>query len=435
MVGSIGSQFLQGVRNFFGKPTANVVPVNLDIPVFNSATQEWELQQVIIGTAVQSSSNVGSGLGLALARVGDDLPFRSLVPSLEVLLTGSATEIAFTIGAIAISKITGLQVELDSKLTSPIDISDVTGLQTELDSKLESPIAISDTTGLQTALDSKLESPIAISDTTGLQTALDSKVETASNEGSGVNSFIQKTLVNLEFRTLLANAEILITQNALDLAFSIGAIAQSKITGLVSALALKLESPIAISDTTGLQTALDTKIETLTNVGSGVGISKAKVLQNVDLKSILAGTGITINSLTDEIEIVATAQASSPSLLLHNTNTETVTNDPQFFAICGADIESSIETNTENSFPVAVKLQNMTIALTSNSGAISTLRIRKNGIDGNSVIVIPAGTTGIFRDVTNNDDFGLSDLGNYDYENDGDGSQTVNSLAIEVVNQ
>jgi len=355
-MGKIGEQFLQGIRNFFGKPLGDFDPINLDIPVFNSSTQEWELQQAIIGSAVQTSSNVGTGEGVALARVGDDLPFRSLVPSLEVLLTGSPTEIAFTIGMIAISKVTGLQTELNLKLESPIDISDVTNLQTELDSKLESPILISDVTNLQTELDSKdppflisditglqtalddLEPPFLISDITGLQTALDSKIEsitnvgaenelikakvgtnvdvrtlkagtnititqtvdnltidstdigqdnTMSNVGTGVDVFLQKIGVNFELRTLLANAEILITQNALDLAFSIGAIAQSKITGLVSALA--------------------TKIETVVNVGTGVGkIFRDKVGTTINFKSLTAGTNVTIVNNADDIVISST---------------------------------------------------------------------------------------------------------------------------------
>jgi len=200
-MGKVGSNFLQGVRSLFGKSTANQTPLNLDLIHFNSATQEWELVSGVIGTGVQSSSNVGSGEGVAKARIGNDLPFRSLTTTSKISLTGSANEIEIDIGTLLISDISGLQTALDN---------------------LEPPFLISDITGLQTALDSKLE------------------------------------------------------------------------------------SPIAISDTTGLQTALDSKIETLTNVGTGIGIAKAKVLQNVDLKSILAGANITINSLTNEIEIVAT---------------------------------------------------------------------------------------------------------------------------------
>ncbi len=219
--------FISPLFKLFGKKLANVPPspVNNDIIQFNSTSNEWELISGVIGNAVQSSSNVGTGAGLALPRVLDDLPFKTLVDGVEIVITVSATELTFSIGAIAISKITGLQV------------------------------------------------------------ALDTKIETITNVGGASEIALAKVGQNVNLRTLLANLEILITTNANDLAFSIGAIAQSKITGLVTALA--------------------SKIETLTNVGTGVGkIAKAKVGTNVDLKSILAGTGITVNNLTDEIEIV-----------------------------------------------------------------------------------------------------------------------------------
>jgi len=92
-MGKIGAQVLQGIRNLFGKPEANQSPSNLDIIQFNSATQKWELVSGVIGSAVQTSSNVGGGEGVALSRVGDDLPFRTLVAGLGIVLTGSATEI------------------------------------------------------------------------------------------------------------------------------------------------------------------------------------------------------------------------------------------------------------------------------------------------------------------------------------------------------
>ncbi len=219
-MGKIGASILQGVRSLFGKSTANQDPVNNDVITFNSTTQEWELISGIVGNAVQSSSNVGSGDGLALPRVLDDLPFKTLVDGVEIVITVSATELTFSIGAIAISKITGLQVELDSKLESPIAISDTTGLQLALDSKLESPIAISDVTNLQTELDSKLESPIAISDTTGLQLALDTKIETITNVGGEKELIKSKVSQDVPVRTLKEGSNISIIQNADDLEIS-----------------------------------------------------------------------------------------------------------------------------------------------------------------------------------------------------------------------
>ena len=179
-MGKIGASILQGVRSLFGKSTANQDPVNNDVITFNSTTQEWELISGIVGNAVQSSSNVGSGDGLALPRVLDDLPFKTLVDGVEIVITVSATELTFSIGAIAISKITGLQVELDSKL----------------------------------------ESPIAISDTTGLQLALDTKIETITNVGGEKELIKSKVSQDVPVRTLKEGSNISIIQNADDLEIS-----------------------------------------------------------------------------------------------------------------------------------------------------------------------------------------------------------------------
>jgi len=87
--------FLEPLIKLFGKPLDKVPPnpANLDIIQFNSTTGKWELQSGVIGNAVQSSSNVGTGDGLALARVLDDLPFKSLKAGTNITLTPSATEI------------------------------------------------------------------------------------------------------------------------------------------------------------------------------------------------------------------------------------------------------------------------------------------------------------------------------------------------------
>ena len=69
--------FLEPAFLLFARRLAKVppFPVANNIIKFNFATNQWEL--ALLGTlpAVQSSSNVGSGAGLALPRVIDDLPF------------------------------------------------------------------------------------------------------------------------------------------------------------------------------------------------------------------------------------------------------------------------------------------------------------------------------------------------------------------------
>jgi len=318
------NKFISPLFKLFGKRLANVPPSpsNLDIIQFNGATQEWELVNGVIGNAVQSSSNVGAGEGVALTRVGDDLPFRSLVQNAEILLSGSATEIAFSVGIIAQSKITNLVSDLllkEDKSNKGIaggyagldgtallflanipflPISQITGLQTALDSKIETITnvgAFNEIAKAKVGTNVDLRTLQAGTNITIVQNANDLEISstdtgeanTASNVGTGVNVFLQKIGVNLEFRTLLANAEVLITQNALDLAFSIGAIAQSKITGLI--------------------TALGTKFDTVVNVGTGVGqVFRNAVGTTINLKTLLAGTNITIVNNADDITISST---------------------------------------------------------------------------------------------------------------------------------
>ncbi len=87
--------FLEPVFLLFGRKLAKVppFPVADNFIKFNFVTNQWEL--AVAGTlpAVQSSSNVGSGAGLALPRVADDLPFKSLVAGTGIVITPSPTEI------------------------------------------------------------------------------------------------------------------------------------------------------------------------------------------------------------------------------------------------------------------------------------------------------------------------------------------------------
>jgi len=97
-MGKIGAQVLQGIRNLFGKPEDNGTPTNLDIIQFNSTSGKWELASGVVGNAVQSSSNVGLGAGLALPRILDDLPFKSVLAGtgISIVVTPTTIEIINT---------------------------------------------------------------------------------------------------------------------------------------------------------------------------------------------------------------------------------------------------------------------------------------------------------------------------------------------------
>ncbi len=469
------NRFISPLFKLFGKRLAKVPPspINNDIIVFNVSTNEWELKQSIIGSAVQSSSNVGIGDGLALPRVLDDLPFKTLVDGVEIVITVSATELTFSIGAIAISKITGLQVILDSKIESLTNVggfNEIAKAKVGTNVDLRTLQAGTNITITQNANDLEISASSSGED------------NTASNVGTGVDVFLQKIGVDLEFRTLLANAEILITQNALDLAFSIGAIAQAKITGLVTALLTKIETitniggaseiakakvgtnvdlrtllanaeilittnvsdlafsigAIAQAKITGLVTALASKLETIANVGTGAGlIFRDKVGVTANLKSLLAGTGISITNNADDIEISATGGTSPPVLLQNCNDTETIPQDntDRFLSLVGEDADDSTEINKQTPFVKACKLANMGIHISVNAstGVGFTFKLRINGVDGNLIISVGAGLTGFFQDTVNQDDIAVGDLVNYVFNKPTGGDVTFVGTGIEVL--
>lgn len=92
--------FLSPLFKMFGKVLTPTPPnpANLDIIQFNATTQKWQLVSGVIGTAVQSSSNVGTGAGLALPRVLDDLPFKSILAGsgISIVVTPTTIEIINT---------------------------------------------------------------------------------------------------------------------------------------------------------------------------------------------------------------------------------------------------------------------------------------------------------------------------------------------------
>ncbi len=403
------NKFISPLFKLFGKRLANVPPspTNNDLIVFNSTSDEWELQQAIIGNAVQSSSNVGTGDGLALPRVLDDLPFKTLVDGVEIVITVSAQELTFSIGTIAISKITGLQVELDSKIET---LTNVGGFNEIAKPKVGQNV---DLRTLQAGTNVTITQNANDLEISATNTGEDN---TASNVGTGVNVFLQKLGVDFEFRTLLANAEILITQNALDLAFSIGAIAQSKITGLV--------------------TALGTKIDTIVNVGTGAGqVFRDKVGTTLNLKTILAGTDISVTNNADDIEIAFTGTIPTvpPSFIMNSNNTEVANAGVDYWNICGIATEATLEVDRQNAFPNACTLRRMTLTMTQQKDQINTWQLRINGLDGNQVISIPASTTGLFQDLSNTDVISNGDLVDYESDNGGSGTFEVQSNALEVI--
>jgi len=99
------NNFISPLFKLYGRKLAGVppFPTNLDIIQFNSTTQEWELASGVVGSAVQSSSNVGLGAGLALPRVLDDLPFKSIIAGTGITIVVTPTDITIN-GAVPFTK-------------------------------------------------------------------------------------------------------------------------------------------------------------------------------------------------------------------------------------------------------------------------------------------------------------------------------------------
>jgi len=132
------------------------------------------------------------------------------------------------------------------------------------------------------------------------------EANTSSNVGTGAGLALPKVGVDLPFKSLLGNPEIVLTPTATTIDFSIGAIAQSKITNLI--------------------TDLLTKIETLTNVGTGSEIAKAKVGVNVDIRKINGTLPIVVTQNTNDITISTGVSAGLVFAKVVKSADETVTN-------------------------------------------------------------------------------------------------------------
>ena len=206
------------------------------------------------------------------------------------------------------------------------------------------------------------------------------EANTSSNVGTGFGLALAKVGVDLPFKTLVQNLEIIITSSATELAFSIGVIAQSKITGLVAALA--------------------TKIDTVVNVGTGVGkIFRDKVATTINLKSILAGDGIDVINNADTVEI----KNLIIGIMGVNYDRDTPAGD-EFYGLNNQLAGDGNELDVLMPVAVDTKFKNMTISILTNSyDGVTLWKFRVEQVDGNQVINIPATTIGEITDTVNED--------------------------------
>ncbi len=198
-------------------------------------------------------------------------------------------------------------------------------------------------------------------------------VTTSSNVGAGAGLALPKVGVDLPFKSLLGNPEIVLTPTATTIDFSVGSIAQSKIFGLV--------------------TALLTKLETLSNVGAGEGIALAKVGVDNPLKSLTAAGGITLTGNPNDIEIKS---ADTFVLGYHTDKSWKAVNT--FGAPFTSKADQDVEADAQAFFNFAYTVREITVFISNNIAiANSTITLKRNSVSiGATTITIPALTTGKF---------------------------------------
>jgi len=176
------------------------------------------------GGEVNTASNVGVGEGVYKQKSGVNLEYKSLIGNTGVSITNNTNDLTFKVDTSTISTIAQMQKRLGD--TSLVLRSLVTG-----------------------------------------------EANTASNLGAtGASVFESKSGVDLRFRKLIAGTNMTLTENANDITFS---------------------------------AALVGETNTASNVGSGSGWWKQKTGVDLEFKSVIANTGITATANTNDVTLKA----------------------------------------------------------------------------------------------------------------------------------
>lgn len=155
-------------------------------------------------------------------------------------------------------------------------------------------------------------------------------ITTASNVGAGAEVFKQKTVQDLEFKTITAGAGIVITDGAdeisiasnlaLTTASNLGSGEQVFKTKVADdfqfrSIAIDPSSINLTIATVGDQINISStaEINTASNVGTGTGLFAQKSFYDLQFKSLVAGNNITITNNANEVFIASSTPANTAS--------------------------------------------------------------------------------------------------------------------------
>ena len=209
------------------------------------------------GGEINTSSNAGAGEGtLALPKVGADLPFKSLKQGTNITITNNAAEVQFDVPRSG-----------EDNTNSNAGAGEGTLVLTKVgvDTPIKSLKAGTNITITNNATEVLIDAA----------TGGSGEANTSSNLGTGDGLAAPKVGVDLPFKSLKAGANITLTPSATEIL---------------------------------IDGAAPGETNTSSNEGAGFGLALAKSGVNLPFKSIVEGTGITITSGVDSITIDADDQ-------------------------------------------------------------------------------------------------------------------------------
>lgn len=272
---------------------------------------------VTVSANTTTATNVGSGSGVFKQLVGNNLELKSIKAGTNVILSADANEIT-------VSSVDTGEVNTASNLgTGQGVFFDKLGV----DLRLKSFVA-----GTNVSLSSTNNEITINAATTG-------EFNTASNLGSGVGLFDNKTGVDLRFRSLKAGSNVAISNSVPgEVQISVPAIGEvntgsnlgagtpvfAQKSGVNFQYRTLIAGPnISISNDANTVTISSTdtgEVNTASNLGTGQGIFSSKSGVNLQFKSLKAGAGVTLSSDANEVTIASTSAIVSWIHVQSNTN-------------------------------------------------------------------------------------------------------------------
>lgn len=274
----------------------------------NELTNSIEISAGAAVGEANTASNVGTGSGVFAQKSLLDLQFKSIKAGTNVSVTATSTEITISTTS------TGEANTASSLGTGvngvPLFVSKI-GVDLQF-KRIKAGAGISIT---------EEANNINIINTGGA-----GESNTASNLGTGSGVFAQKSLVDLQFKSIKAGTNVSVTATSTEITINAtggaGEINTASNLGTgtgvfaqKSSVDLQFKTIIAGTNVSLSSTSTEItinatgggtgEVNTASNVGSGAGLYKEKVSVDLRFRTLVAGTNVTITPGTDEIQISA----------------------------------------------------------------------------------------------------------------------------------